>query len=151
MNKVRFAVFLLVVTSAFSGAACSDSPASPTSPSSASTSSALTAELAGAWTLTSMQPTGSAVQARPAMASYLATFENGRISARADCNICSGPSTVSAGAVSIGPVLACTRAACATMEFESVYVSLLSGDHAVSTDGRSLTLQSGRGVLRFER
>ena len=61
-------------------------------------------------------------------------FENGRISLRADCNVCSGLATVSSGAVSIGPVLACTRAACPTMEFASVYVSLLEGEHSVAGD-----------------
>ena len=37
------------------------------------------------------------------------------------------------------------------MAFESVYVSLLSGEHSATIDGRSLTLQSDRGVVRFER
>ncbi len=152
MNKVRFGVIGLVIISALGAVACSESSASPTAPSSsASVSSALTAELSGTWTLTSIQPAGGSLQARPATADYSATFENGRISTRADCNMCSGLATVSTGAVSIGPMLACTRAACPTMEFEFAYVSLLSGQHAVTTEGRSLTLQSGRGVLRFER
>ena len=114
MNKVRVFSLSLVIISALTGAACSDSSASPTSPSSLSAPSTLNAELAGAWTLTSIQPAGGAAQARPETADYLVTFENGRIAARADCNLCSGLATVSVGAVSIGPVLACTRAACPT-------------------------------------
>ena len=144
---------VLVIISLLSAVACSESPASPTSPSSSSISaaSALTTQIDGGWTLISIQRAGEAVQTRPAAADYTAVFENGRISTRADCNSCSGLATVSTGAVSIGPVLACTRAACPTMAFESAYVSLLSGDHSATIDGGSLTLQSARGVVRFGR
>lgn len=152
MKKVGFGVICLVIITALAGVACSESSASPTAPSSSTSGAfALTANLAGAWTLVSIQPSGDAVQVKPATADYSAIFENGRISARADCNVCSGLATVSSGAVAIGPVLACTRAACPTMEFESVYVSLLSGEHSAVIDGRSLTLQSARGVVRFQR
>ena len=152
MKNARFSIICLVIISALGGVACSESSAVPTAPSSSTSGSfALTSDLAGAWTLASVQPSGGAVQHKPATADYSAIFDNGRISARADCNVCSGLATVSSGAVSIGPVLACTRAACPTMEFESVYVSLLSGEHSVVIDGSSLTLQSDRGVVRFER
>ncbi len=152
MKNVGFGVICLVIITALAGVACSESSASPTAPSSSTSGAfALTSDLAGAWTLVSVQPSGAAQQVKPATADYSAIFENGRISARADCNVCSGLATVSSGAVSIGPVLACTRAACPTMEFESVYVSLLSGEHSAVIDGRSLTLQSDRGVVRFER
>jgi len=50
-----------------------------------------------------------------------------------------------------GPALACTRAACPTMEFESIYTRLLSGDSTVTLSDRGLLLSSGRGVLRFTR
>jgi heat shock protein HslJ len=153
MKNVRFGIVCLVIISALGGVACSQSSASPTAPSSASASGAVAVapDVAGAWTLVSIQPSGEAVQVKPATADYSAIFENGRISLRADCNVCSGLATVSSGAVSIGPVLACTRAACPTMEFASVYVSLLAGEHSAATDGRSLTLQSAGGIVRFQR
>ena len=148
--RFRIVPFAVVVLAA---AACSSTPSGPTAPSSITGSTSLTAEvLASTWRLVSIQNAGQPEQAAPGGADYLATFENGRISTRADCNLCSGQATLSSGAVmTIGPVLACTRAACPTMEFESVYVSLLAGDHVVVVDGRSLTLQSNRGVVRFER
>lgn len=144
----RIVPFAVVLTAA----ACSATPSSPTAPSSITGSTSLTAEvLASTWRLQSIQTAGQREQAAPVGADYSATFENGRISARADCNLCSGQATFSSGAITIGPVLACTRAACPTMEFESVFVSLLAGDHVAVVDGRLLTLQSNRGVVRFER
>jgi heat shock protein HslJ len=53
--------------------------------------------------------------------------------------------------VTIGPLLACTRAACSTMAFENTYVGVLAGESHVRVDGDSLTLSSSRGVLRFHR
>ena len=50
-----------------------------------------------------------------------------------------------------GPALACTRAACPTMTFESAYTALLSGDSTTAISGNSLTLSSARGVLTFTR
>ena len=53
--------------------------------------------------------------------------------------------------MTIGPALACTRAACATMAYESEYVALLAGDNAAEIGANTLTLTSSRGRLRFRR
>jgi heat shock protein HslJ len=123
--------------------ACSESPASP--------SATLTEQLAGTWHLVSLRATGAAEQPRPATATYSVTFEGGRLSARADCNTCAGTATIAARSVTVGPVLACTRAACATMAFESSFTTLLAGESSVAVSGASVVLTSGRGVMRFER
>ena len=124
----------------------------PTSPSAATGATALTAgTLSGTWQLVDIQPAGQAVQPRPATATYNLTFENDRASARADCNVCGGSVTISGQTVTIGPAMACTRAACPTMEFESVYESILGGDSNAVVQSTSLTLSSARGVLRYQR
>lgn len=149
---MRYIGFFLIFFTTLVGAACSYATRSPTSPSSAAGAVALTAEnLAGTWSLVTLQPAGGAQQARPGTATYNVVFENGRISARADCNMCSGSTTLSGNSLTIGPALACTRAACPTMAFESTFESILSGDSTATIDGRALTLTSPRGALRFER
>jgi heat shock protein HslJ len=135
--------------------ACSESfstPTSPTSSSSASGSASLTADqLAGTWTLSSIQPAGQAEQATPAGASYTLTFADGRLSTRVDCNTCNGAFALSGQTLTAGPALACTRAACPTMAFENTYTSMLSSDSTVTQSGSTLVLSSARGVLRFTR
>jgi heat shock protein HslJ len=101
--------------------------------------------------LTSLQPAGQPRQDRPDGAAYTVNFADGRLSARADCNVCSGAYSTSGAMIVAGPALACTRAACATMTFESAYTSLLSGDSTTVIAGDSLTLSSPRGVLTFTR
>ena len=112
---------------------------------------ALTAELAGTWKLQALQPAGDAAQATPAGASYTLTFADGRLSTRADCNLCGGTFALSGQTLTAGPALACTRAACPTMAFESTYTRLLSGDSTVTLTDGTLVLSSERGVLRFTR
>jgi heat shock protein HslJ len=151
MSISRFVVALVIALPLCAG--CSDSPSSPTSPSSASGGGqALTAEtLAGTWTLTSMQPSNQPEQASPAGATYTLTFTNNRVSTRADCNSCSGTFALSGQTLTVGPALACTRAACPTMAFETVYSRLLSGESTVTQSGATLLLSSARGTLRFTR
>jgi heat shock protein HslJ len=117
--------------------------ASPTAPSAL--------ELAGSWTLVSIQPVGQTEQATPAGATYTLSLSDGRLSTRADCNTCNGSFTLSGLTLSAGPALACTRAACPTMAFESIYTSLLGGDSSITVSGDTLLLESTRGTLRFGR
>lgn len=126
-------------------AGCSDETLSPTEPS------AIAAQLAGTWTLTSLQPTGQASQGTPTGAVYNLTFSNGQLSARTDCNTCGGSFSLNGQTLVAGPALACTRAACPTLAFETVYTTLLAGDSTVSIVDRALTLTSTRGILRFSR
>jgi heat shock protein HslJ len=147
MKKIRFSS-LAFILAAILTAACSDSPANPTSPSAGSGSPALsTGQLNGTWTLSSLQPAGQAVQSSPA--TYTISFTDGRVSTRADCNQCSGTSSVSGQTLTVGPNLACTRAACPTMAFESAYTSILGGDHTVEVSANTLVLSSARGRLAF--
>jgi heat shock protein HslJ len=153
MNNPRSLLTLVVLGSLVSFAAgCAESTA-PTSPSSVTGgSSTLTTDLlAGTWTLVSLQPANQAVQAVPQGAPYTVTFADGRLSTRADCNLCTGSFTLSGQTLTAGPALACTRAACATMAFESTYTTLLSGESTVTLSGNTLVLSSARGALRFAR
>ena len=147
MNNIRFSFAALVLISIFT-VACSESPANPTSPSSGSGSLALTSgQLTGTWTLTALQPAGQASQ--PSPASYTISFADGRVSTRVDCNQCAGAFSVSDQTLTVGPNLACTRAACPTMAFETLYTSILGGDHTVEVSGSTLVLSSARGRLAF--
>lgn len=131
---------------------CAGSIPAPSSPSSPSGSPAPTvSQLAGTWNLRSVRPAEEVEQPTPAGANYTLTFADGRLSTRADCNLCSGGFTLSGQTLTAGPVLACTRAACPTMAFESTYTRLLSGDSTVTLSRDTLTLSSARGVLRFTR
>jgi heat shock protein HslJ len=132
--------------------ACSDSPAMPTSPTAARGSLALTAsQISGAWTLTSIQVAGQGAQPVPAGASYTLNFADSRFSVRADCNTCVGTYGISGSTVTLGPALACTRAACPTMQFEATYTNLLSVDATARLTADTLILTSPSGALSFTR
>jgi heat shock protein HslJ len=144
---------------------CSGSASTPTAPSSLSGSptspvdqpprsgspAPTVDQLAGTWNLQSLQPAGGVDQTKPAGASYTLTFADGRLSTRADCNVCGGAFVLSGQTLTAGPALACTRAACPTMAFESTYTRLLSGDSTVTLSDGALVLSSARGVLHFTR
>jgi heat shock protein HslJ len=153
MNLSRALSTLIVASLASLAIACTESSSLPTSPSAGSSgSSALTSDqLAGTWTLVSIQSAGQAERTVPSGASYVLTIADGRLSTRADCNMCSGAFKLSGQTLTAGPALACTRAACPTMEFESAYTALLSGESTVTLSGNTLVLSSVRGVLRFSR
>ena len=132
-------LLMVAVTASLATAACTN-PAAPTP-----------AAIVGTWNLRNLRPAGGIEQTKPAGAVYAITIENGRVSARADCNTCTGSATLASSTLTLGPALACTRAACATATFESAFTTIMSGDHtAVVSDG-SLTLTSTRGLMRFER
>jgi len=146
-SKLRAFILLAVLA-----AGCSGSATNPTSPSAGGGSLTLTADrVAGTWTLVSMRPAGQAEQIRPAEATYTLSFADGRLSTRADCNNCSGTFSLSGQTLTAGPALACTRAACPTMAFETAYTSILGGESTVALAGDTLVLTSSRGVLRFTR
>jgi heat shock protein HslJ len=153
MNSCRFLLSLVVLASFTSLVGCAESSSAPTSPSPVSSgSNSLTADqLSGTWNLLSIQSAGQMEQAAPAGASYVLTFADGRLSTRADCNVCSGAFQLSGQTLTAGPALACTRAACPTMAFEITYTTLLSGESIVTLSGNTLVLSSARGVLRFSR
>jgi heat shock protein HslJ len=149
----RLHTVFALISVALAAAGCSGSAESPTSPSAGGGSLALTTDqVSGVWTLAAIQPAGQAEQNRPADTPYtLALTADSRLSTRADCNTCSGAFTISGQILTAGPALACTRAACPTMAFETTYVGILSGDSTVTLTGNTLVLTSARGVLRFTR
>ena len=120
---------------------CSDD--SPTSPTPSSVD--------GVWRIISIQPTSQAVQTAPVGAQYQVGFENERVFLRVDCNTCTGPFTLNGSTLTIGPTLACTRAACATASYESAVVNLLSGEHQTAATLHNLTLSSSRGTALLQR
>ena len=154
-----------VVAAALLATGCADSASTPTAPSSLSgapmspveqpprsDSPAPTVDqLTGTWNLQSLQPAGEVDQATPAGASYTLTFADGRLSTRADCNVCGGPFALSGETLTTGATLACTRMACPTMAFESTYTRLLGGDSTVKLSDGALVLSSARGVLHLAR
>jgi heat shock protein HslJ len=139
----RSFVGVLMIASLVVG--CSEAPTSPIGGDLTSN------QLAGTWTLVSLQASGRPEQATPVGASYTLTFADGRLSTRADCNTCSGALALSGQTLTAGPALACTRAACPTMAFETAYTGLLSGESTVTLSRDRLVLSSARGVLRLTR
>lgn len=117
-----------------------DSPTSPTS-----------ADLDGVWRIISIQPATQSVQLAPVGALYQMTFDDGRATVRVDCNVCTGSFTSDGNTLTVGPQLACTRAACETASYESAVLTLLSGDHQYATTLHNLTLTSSRGTVLLQR
>jgi len=149
-RNIALSVIVVLITA--TGIGCASSAAIPTAPSAANGSTALTTEqLAGSWRLQSIQAAGQAAQSAPADANYSITFTEGRISARADCNSCSSAFSLSGSKLSLSSAMACTRAACPTMQFESVYTSLLAGEQTIAINGNTMVLSSERGSLSFVR
>jgi heat shock protein HslJ len=150
LTPSRFAAILLLVIAGSS--ACSTATSVVTGPSSIGGSTSLTAtQVGGTWTLTSIHPADGAEQAAPASAIYSLTLDGERVSSQVDCNRCAGQMKLDGTTITLGPALACTRAACSTMEFESAYLSVLGGESQASAESNTLTLTSPRGVLRFRR
>jgi heat shock protein HslJ len=91
------------------------------------------------------------VQLAPVGVLYQATFDDGRASVRVDCNVCTGRFTSDSNTLTVGPQLACTRAACETASYENAVLMLLSGDHQYATTLHNLTLTSSRGTVLLQR
>jgi len=168
MHHSRFSFVTLTMVAAFAlgCASCSPGPTSPSDygsadtltntlnpsdPSKPSSASPPHAWVDGTWTLASIQPVGQPQQPAPNGVPYQLTTGDNRVSTKADCNTCGGSLVINGTSVTIGPLLACTRAACSTMAFENAYLTLLTGESTAQIDANSLTLSSPRGVLRFRR
>jgi len=153
MKDIRWGgVFVLFLLPVLSSACAGNAPAFPTGPSSTVAALNLSAsQVAGMWVLTSIQTDKGGVQTVPGVGSYTLTFADNRVSTKADCNVCNGSVMFSGDTITIGPALACTRAACPTMAFESVYESILAGSSTAAIDAHTLTLVSDRGRATFVR
>jgi heat shock protein HslJ len=139
-SAVRTAVLLLAA--AATAASCSDNNlTSPTSP----------AQLDGTWRLFQMTSSAGVHNEDLTAGRFNVTFANNTIQAKADCNTCSGPATLSASTLTVGP-LACTRAACATAPIDTRFTGLLDGALTVRINARLLQLNNTTGgELRFEK
>lgn len=129
-----------VLASLLAVAACNDTSTSPTPTS-----------IDGVWRIMSIQRPSQQVQTAPVAAVYQLGFENNRAFVRVDCNTCTGPFALDGSTLTIGPALACTRAACATASYESAVVAVLSGEHQMSATLHNLTLTSSRGSILLQR
>jgi heat shock protein HslJ len=151
MRQMHFSFVLVILVAAIT-AACTHSVTSPSARPAAPSAAHTIAQLEGAWSLASIQRAGDAKQDRPIDATYTLTFTDGRrLSTRADCNSCRGSFSVDGTTLSAASTLACTRAACPTMAFETAYLSILGGDSQIVVSGSTLTLSSSRGTLQLVR
>ena len=156
-SLVSFVALTTVAALALGGAACVANPTGPSDPGATGTltnslNPSTPADWVGStWTLVSIQAAGQALQPAPTGVAYEVTLGENRISTKVDCNTCGGSLSIDGNTVTIGPVLACTRAACSTMAFADAYLALLTGQSNALLDGNSLTLTSPRGMLRFRR
>ena len=130
----------LLISSVLVCAGCDDTPSSPTPDS-----------IDGVWRIISIQPASQPTQTAPVGVLYQVEFNDTRVSLRVDCNTCTGSFALNGGRLTIGPTLACTRAACATAAFESAVVSLLGGEHQATATLHNLTLTSSRGAILLQR
>jgi len=149
-NSVASFVSIIVVAAVAVGCGSGLSPTSPSATGGVTTSIA-PEQVSGTWILASVQPAGQTEVTVPGGASYELALADGRVSTRVDCNVCGGNLAVGPSTMTVGPLLACTRAACPTMAFESAYLAILAGESATRIDGDTLTLTSARGALRFRR
>ncbi len=126
--------------------ACTSNPESPT------IGTISLQGLAGTWRLELLQPYGQGAVLTPIGATYTLTLaSNGTLSSMVDCNTCGGSFTLVGDALTVSPLLACTRAACSTASFEAMYTRILAGDSTVGIAGGTMALVSSRGLLRFNR
>ena len=149
MGHLLFSFSLVLLVAALT-AACAQSVTSPSAAQVAGPAYTA-AQLEGTWTLAWIERAGQARQDRPFDASYTLSFSDGRLSTRVDCNSCGGSFSVNGTTLTAGPNLACTRAACPTMAFETAYTGILGGDSNIVVTGSTLTLSSPRGTLQFVR
>ena len=151
MIMIRQRPYVTVAVAALLIAVMSGACFDPTSPSGGDGSALTAGRIGGTWTLETQQPPGQAEVAPPARAIFTTEIADGRAAIAADCNRCNGPAVVGVGTLTIGPLLACTRAFCASAPFDDAFLRMLAGESAASIDGNTLTLRSDRGVLRFRR
>jgi heat shock protein HslJ len=144
----RLSYIMLAALFVASTAACTASADRVTGPTALPDSSLNSETVSGTWRLASLQQAGQAAEAVPPGANFSVRFAES-LHVTADCNLCTGAWSLSGSTLSTGP-LACTLAACQTMPFDTVFVSLLDGSTAVA-QGDTLTLSSARGTLVFRR
>jgi heat shock protein HslJ len=127
-----FAVAVITIA-----AACGESPTSP---------SDLTGKM---WRLVAIEPaTGPSIAVADGLRYWIEFLTETRLSARADCNTCSGSYTLSGATVTIGP-LACTRAFCGEASLDTPFTQGLSEARELTLDEQLLQIKSPTTTLKF--
>lgn len=148
---IRQLPYLTVVVAALLTAVICGACSGLTSPSGLDGTALSPERVGGTWTLVTLQPPGQAEVAPPAGAIFSMEIANGRAAITADCNRCNGPAVVGASTLTVGPLLACTRAFCASAPFDDAFLRILAGESAATLDGNTLTFRSDRGIFHFRR
>ena len=105
----------------------------------------------GVWKVRSIETSAGGLVAVNRPENYTVEFgEGGRISARADCNTCSGTYSISGASLQIG-ALACTRAFCGTDSNDREFLEILGGATKLAVRGIELSIDSPKGTLRLNR
>jgi heat shock protein HslJ len=127
-----FAVAVITIA-----AACGESPTSP---------SDLTGKM---WRLVAIEPaTGPSIAVADGSRYWIEFLTETRLSARADCNTCSGSYTLSGATVTICP-LACTRAFCGEASLDTPFTQGLSEARELTLDEQLLQIKSPTTTLKF--
>jgi heat shock protein HslJ len=101
------------------------------------------------WNLEAIERSGSPTTQISTPEQYTLKLGNdGRLSARADCNTCTTTYTLDGATLTVG-ALACTRVACPAGSLETTYSSVLSGTSAIAISDSHLILRNGTVTLRF--
>jgi heat shock protein HslJ len=108
--------------------------------------------LVGRWQLEAFQGADGRPVAVTAPERFTVEFgADGRVIIRADCNTCTGSYQADGTSLTIGPLLACTRAACPSAPVDQQYVAALTGTVLYEIRGDRLTIRSQDGSLQFSR
>jgi heat shock protein HslJ len=150
MTSTRRLVHLTALFSALALAACGGTLSGPSAVPTAPPAS-LAIETNAVWHLRAMADANGTIQAieDPSLFTLMLT-DDGKVTARVDCNRASGGYTISGNVLSIGP-LASTKAYCGTASFDWQFLTLLGGQTTVTASGATLQLLSPRGTMTFDR
>ena len=134
---IRTASAVGVLMAALTAMGCGDSPTSP---------SELTGRM---WRLVSIDAaTGPSTVVTDPSRYWLEFLSDTRLSARADCNTCSGNYSLSGTTVSIG-ALACTRAFCGETSLDTVFMQGLTEAKTLTLDDQLLEIRSDARTLKL--
>ena len=119
--------------------ACNETPTAPSRQ-----------DLSGRWTVSSLEPANAAVVTPQSGVVLAMDFADDRVAVQGDCNNCSGPYTLTGGAIAM-PTLACTRRACVGTNYEDLFFDLIATARTAEigpSDTLALAGDHGRIVLR---
>lgn len=126
---------------ALAGAGCSDDTlTSPSSP----------AQLEGTWRLQQMTTSAGVHNEDLSANRFSATFSTNAVSLKADCNTCTGTTSLSGATLTVSG-LACTLAACSTAPIDTRFSGFFQGPITVRINNRLLQLNAGSSEVRLEK